>query len=502
MPTILVLENDPVFATVLSDHFQVAGHQVVTADEGAQAVSLAAGRPIDLVVLEDTLAVGSGLDVVRALRDQPESQGVPILVLCAREVAADRIALLRAGADDAVPKPVDLEELRLRADRLLGTRASAASMLSGDLRTHPLRELLQYVRHVGKSGRLVVRGGRGTGEAQIRAGNLVAARWQRLEDREAVLAMLGIGDGTFRFEIQAGGGDAGGETMPLHELLFYAAWVDDELGARSAHVPPTGSALRVMAEELPAIDEAFEPLPLERVFTRVRDQPGVRLFDLMEDQAEAPMSTRLAVAVLAEQGAIGPRDDTPDTAQALSTGEISTSMVVDLTLVSLLAAARDAGFDIRALPFLIVAEAGAWPQLKEVLQSVPGYLQNETLRTLVDELGSRRAASAAFTTELGKLSLHVQVLDSGGKAALEGVVSVSGGVLVWLHDSANDAVRDIVERLERSRGAARGVLIANTAEAQAAARALTKTTKRWHLSDHAPKSLLGVLRLLHPKGSF
>ncbi|RMH16392.1 MAG: response regulator [Acidobacteria bacterium] len=501
MSTILVVENDSVFAAVLEDHLRVAGHRVLIADEGARAVSLAGEEAVDLVVLERSLPAVSGIEVVRALRAEPETHAVPILMLSEHKDRADRVAALRAGADDYLHKPVDLEELALRVNRLLGHRPAAAPVLAGDVASHPLNELLQYVHLAGKSGRLVVRAGdRGDGEARIRRGKLIAARWRGLRGKDAVLAMLGLDRGRFRFESEEenGGGPTPAENvLPLHDLLLHASWIEDELAARRQHLPATGAPLRARAAAPPEIEAPFRDLPIERIFHRVAAQPGLRLYDLIGDQAEAPMSTRLAVAWLIEQGALAIED--PAAAKALSTSEITDSMLFELTVTSLLVAAQNAGFDAKGLPFLLAIEPGAWPTFKQVVQGVPGYLKNEPLRTLVEKLDKRQAGSAVFVTEVGKLSLHAQILAGEGGSAIASIVSVCGGVLVWLDEAETDTIEDLIQRLEASQGAARGILVAATAGALAKAEALAAGTKRWRVSRHAPKSLLGVLRLLHPE---
>ena len=99
------------------------------------------------------------------------------------------------SADDYLARPFDLEELHLRSERLLGSRIANLQMLQGDLKNHPLWALLQYLKQVHKSGSLRVRGATGSGTVEIRNGDLLAARWQRL-----TLSALAVADHVlFRF---------------------------------------------------------------------------------------------------------------------------------------------------------------------------------------------------------------------------------------------------------------------------------------------------------------
>ncbi len=492
MSTVLLIESDHVFAAVVDDYLQVAGHQVLLCESSKQAVETAAERTFDLVIMAHEAASLAG---VRALRAAPTTRGVPIIALPDRDVRNHRIAVLRAGADDVLAKPVELEELQIRVDQHVGPHGKATPALSGDLTSHPLSELLQYGHHMGRSGRLVVTSDKHSGEARIHRGDLGTARWRGLHNHDAVLAMLSMDRGRFRFEAddQDGPPPAGG-TVPLHKLLFDAAWIADELSKRRQYLPATGAELAVTSDVEPMVPEDLSDLVVTRVLQRLRSKPGLRLYDLITDFAEAPDITRLTVAWLREQGFVTLQEQT--SAKVMTTGEISTSMVFELTVATLLGNARKAGFETKALPFLLVASPQAWPAIKAVLQSSPGYLQQVGLRQLVDDLDAEHSSSVSFTSELGKLSLHVQLLHEPRLAPLETIVAVCGGVMIWLHDEQlPSGLGGIVRSLAAARSAARGMLIAPTPAAHAAAQGLVGDDPRWRISSHAPRSLIGILRL-------
>jgi hypothetical protein len=72
--------------------------------------------------------------------------------------------------------------------------------------------------------------------------------------------------------------------------------------------------------------------------------------------------------------------------------------------------------------------------------------------------------------------------------------------VIWLSGAeARDQTRSVVQRLEASRLAATGMLIAGTPAAQQAATELIHKSRKWRTSPHAPQSLLGILRLMHPR---
>lgn len=497
MPRILVLETDPVFAAVLEDRLHVAGYRTTMVANPAALLAGTEHESPDLVILEAEIPEGSGLDVVRGLRQRPATRSLPIVVL-GEGTGAERLTALRAGADEYLTRPFDVEELLLRLERLLGTRGLAPPVMQGDLENHPPWELLQYIQNGAKSGELSISGREGSGKVGLWRGKVVEARFQQLRGREALIAFLGLKQGRFRLadDEEKNPGEPPEDAISLQEVLMEAVWLEDELRHRQAQVPATGAPLEARADQPGRVATDFAHLPLERVLRVVRARPGIRLFDLLADSPEAPQKVRLAAALLAEQGVLAARARAADS-PVLTTMEISSSLVLDLAITNLLEAAKSAGFDTAALPYLLLAEPGVWPELEALMQGVPGA---EPLRKLGEALKLRRGGSAMFeTTELGKLSLHVQMLSEGVKTQVEGIASVCAGVLVWLDRGGERAVvEQVMKRIEASRGAV-GALVAETPEARQVAEDLRRRYPRWQVSAHAPRALVGVLRLLHPR---
>ena len=490
MAKVLVVDNDSVFAAVLADRLHVAGHEVRRLSDGARVAATAQDQQVDLVVLGESPNVGLG--VIEALRGQSATRSVPVLMISSQSAPADRVAALRAGADDYLSRPCDLEELLLRLDRLLANRTAALQVLQGDLANHPLWALLQYLGQVRKSGILRVRGESGTGTIEMRGGDPVDARWQeRLRGKEALLALLSLEEGGFRFDpMLPGSPPSDADALPLQELLMESAWLKDEIGKRRHHLPPTGQPLQTLTPNLPVVD-GFQSLPLRRVFERVLQQPGVRLFDLIADEAEAPISTRLATVLLLEHGALALQSDD----ELQSTREISSAILFEVAIEDLIEAAAGAGLAASALPFLLLIEPAVWPDLRRLIEQSPGFRQNEGLRRLVEQVELRKAGSATFPGRRGKVSLHVQILADTVQPQVNAIVPGCAGIFVWIRGTETlESVRAVVQRLEASapRGAA-GVLVA-----RADAAGLLRGTARWRSTPHEPQSLLGLLRLLHP----
>lgn len=126
---ILIVEDDPALAQVLTYSLQQRGYSVWTANEGRQAILLARTVRPDLIVLDLMLPGIDGRDVCRLIR---KWSSAPILVLTARDSEDDIVALFQAGADDYVTKPFRTRELFARIEALLrrSTESPPGSVLT------------------------------------------------------------------------------------------------------------------------------------------------------------------------------------------------------------------------------------------------------------------------------------------------------------------------------------------------------------------------------------
>jgi DNA-binding response OmpR family regulator len=116
MATILLVEDEAVFADTLRYNLEREGYSVLMASDGVQALELARQHHPALVILDIMLPRLDGFSVCRILRAESE---VPIIMLTARQDEVDRIAGLELGADDYVVKPFSLGELLARVRAIL-----------------------------------------------------------------------------------------------------------------------------------------------------------------------------------------------------------------------------------------------------------------------------------------------------------------------------------------------------------------------------------------------
>ena len=117
--TVLVVDDDPLIRRLLEFNFQEKGYAVIMASEGQEGLKRAQEERPDAVVLDVMMPKMSGLDVVRALKHDPSTEAIPVVVLSAKAQPSDVQAGKAAGADDYVIKPFDLNDLTQRLEGLI-----------------------------------------------------------------------------------------------------------------------------------------------------------------------------------------------------------------------------------------------------------------------------------------------------------------------------------------------------------------------------------------------
>jgi two-component system phosphate regulon response regulator PhoB len=116
---ILVVEDEPSIAELISINLTHAGYTVSRALQADEALQLLRNTKPDLVILDWMMPGKSGVQFARELRSSPATQAIPILMLTAKGEEADKVLGLDAGADDYVTKPFSPKELVARVKALL-----------------------------------------------------------------------------------------------------------------------------------------------------------------------------------------------------------------------------------------------------------------------------------------------------------------------------------------------------------------------------------------------
>jgi DNA-binding response OmpR family regulator len=119
LPTVLVVEDDPVILRLLEVNFELEGFEVLLAHDGAEGLDLAKAHRPDLVISDIMMPKLSGIELVTALKADPGTAEIPIVLLSAKAQTSDLKAGMDAGADDYITKPFEPLDLVERVNVLL-----------------------------------------------------------------------------------------------------------------------------------------------------------------------------------------------------------------------------------------------------------------------------------------------------------------------------------------------------------------------------------------------
>ncbi|OYQ04411.1 DNA-binding response regulator [Pseudomonas mandelii] len=115
-PRILSIEDDLVLGAYVHEHLGRCGFQVTWCQNGQEGLDIARQQPFDVVLMDILLPGLNGLNVLTQLR---QSHTTPVILMSALGAEADRVSGFRLGADDYLPKPFSMAELRVRIEAIL-----------------------------------------------------------------------------------------------------------------------------------------------------------------------------------------------------------------------------------------------------------------------------------------------------------------------------------------------------------------------------------------------
>lgn len=173
-----VCEDDAGIRRLLREALQYAGHEVLAAHDGGEALrQFGADAPLDLVVMDIGLPDSDGRDVTQALR--AAGQQAPVLFLTALGSVSDRVSGFHAGGDDYLSKPFDVRELLVRVEALGRRGRQSAPRMAGlelDPTAHAVRTAAGEVLLTPTEYRVLAAITSRPGEV-VRRRTVVAAAW-------------------------------------------------------------------------------------------------------------------------------------------------------------------------------------------------------------------------------------------------------------------------------------------------------------------------------------
>jgi DNA-binding response OmpR family regulator len=125
---IMVVDDDPDTVTILTRYLQREGFATLEASSGPQCLKLLGEHQVDVILLDLMMPEMDGFEVVRALKNNPATAEIPIIMVTARDDIESRSEGMRVGVSDFLAKPVFPRQLATRIKAQLDTIATARSI--------------------------------------------------------------------------------------------------------------------------------------------------------------------------------------------------------------------------------------------------------------------------------------------------------------------------------------------------------------------------------------
>jgi two-component system, cell cycle response regulator DivK len=124
MTKVLLVEDNEMNRDMLSRRLIRRGFDVIFAVDGKQGIDAARREKPDIILMDLSLPVMDGWEATRRVKSDDATRGVPVIGLTARAMIGDREKAMEAGCDDYDTKPVELDRLIGKIERLLGPAKS------------------------------------------------------------------------------------------------------------------------------------------------------------------------------------------------------------------------------------------------------------------------------------------------------------------------------------------------------------------------------------------
>jgi pilus assembly protein CpaE len=266
--SILCVDDDKTTRKLVSGLLERQGYQVRTADDGLEALRAVAEAMPDLIITDVRMPHVNGLELTQRLRRNHRTARIPIIMLSDRKRSEEILAGYTEGADDYVPKPVDMAVLAAKAAALL--QRSRAPVV-GPEQSAPLGTVVVFLR---------MKGGVGTTMLAVNAAVALAASGAH---RVALLDLnLNASDAAVILDLQPD------RTLAdLHEVAI--AELDQDTFERLALTHESGIRL-ILASDAPESAELVSVVAVQQTLDRLRTQYDFILVDMPPGFPEANLA--------------------------------------------------------------------------------------------------------------------------------------------------------------------------------------------------------------------
>ena len=121
---ILIVEDDRLSMTLLSDFLNAHGYRVLKTSEGSEAINLARDERPDLILMDIRLPGINGFDVTRLLKQDDQTKAIPVIAVTAFATPEDETKALKSGCAAHITKPVNVDELLRTVESFLPSSSS------------------------------------------------------------------------------------------------------------------------------------------------------------------------------------------------------------------------------------------------------------------------------------------------------------------------------------------------------------------------------------------
>ena len=128
MPKVLLVEDNEMNRDMLSRRLVRRGYEVVFAVDGQQGIDMAASESPDIILMDLSLPVVDGWEATRRVKSRESTKDIPIIGLTAHAMSDDRDKAMNAGCDEYDTKPVELDRLIGKMERLLGNHQAGGGL--------------------------------------------------------------------------------------------------------------------------------------------------------------------------------------------------------------------------------------------------------------------------------------------------------------------------------------------------------------------------------------
>ena len=310
-PALMVVDDSRLIRQMVSDYFGDRGYEVVEAEDGRDALErLRSFRP-DIIVSDILMPNVDGWTLFEEVRRRPATAGVPFVFLTVERDLPNRLRGFRAGADDYVTKPFEVEELHVRIERLLGrTRAASCSglgdaLLAGRLEHLSLSDLLQILAMNGRNSVVRLQTSDALGEIHFHGGEIVHAVAGRAQGLKALYRMMVWSDAVFRVEPAAQPTRERSIEGATSNVLMDGMVALDEWNRWSARLPDPATTL-ALAEDARHRLDGTDVRPAE-FDVLSRSKQGTNVARILEESPLPDGQLAQAIHALIDRGIVRPQ---------------------------------------------------------------------------------------------------------------------------------------------------------------------------------------------------